>query len=442
MPNLAMAESLRDAVRSALTSNPEVKAASAEMRASAFELLRLRSEYQPVVTAFGALGAQHFNTDSSSLVSDGRKTVFSREIGVEAEIVLFDGQRRANLVYANAARVDANVFRLLDASETMALNATEVYIDAMRLVRLRDAASRNVRRHQAILTRVIDLVEGGRLPLSDQLQAQDRLTAAQLALVEVSRSARDADARYERIIGKPRQGELNVPPLHNLPSDRVSLIRAAVDNSYRVRIANIEVDRAAYERRVVESDRKPRISFNAGVTRGLDVDRTAEADTDAFVGVRMSWILHQGGRRAQSRAADERRHKAISERNVAIREVRELAESSWNSYTANQERSRILARQLRANNELVTQFESEFDAGTRSLLDVLEIERARFEVRFEKISADAGLAFSAYRLLAAQSKLADNFGAAPANTVLTPDFESRALQKPTSVFQTEIEPLR
>ncbi|MEP0503978.1 MAG: TolC family protein [Paracoccaceae bacterium] len=434
----AAAESLKNAVRNALTSNPSVLAATSEARANAYDLLKLQSEYQPTVTLYGRAGAQRLDDPSSLSAADTGDTLFAREIGLEAEVVLFDGARRANLVYSNAARVDGSIFRLLDASETLALNATEVYIDTYRHRRLLDAASRNLRRHQVIGRQVNDLVESGRLPVSDRLQIQDRIRAAQLVLIDMRRSVKDAEARYKRIIGNPPSSAMSVPGIRVKVGKLQDLLRVAVENSHRVRIANIEIDRAEYEKKVIEADRKPRVSLNAGIRRGSDLDGNRSSETDTFVGVRMNWILHQGGRNARSRAEIERKHKATSERNVAMREVRELAERTWNGHAANSERLQLLSQQFRINRNLVTQFNSEFEAGTRSLLDVLEAERASFDVEFEKVSAEASLTFSAYRLLATQSRLAQHFGVSHADGVLIPNFEDRAQQSPTSVFKTKI----
>jgi hypothetical protein len=53
----------------------------------------------------------------------------------------------------------------------------------------------------------------------------------------------------------------------------------------------------------------------------------------------------------------------MSDRNVTIREVRELAERTWNGYRANRQAARVLADQLGSSEALVGQFRSEFEAG-------------------------------------------------------------------------------
>jgi len=435
------AESLRSAVEAAVRTNPSVLAAGAEARGSAYDVLQLRSEYEPAVRLFGEVGPEYVNDPANLSAEDNQDWKISRSIGIEAEVVLFDGFRRANLLYANAARVDGNIFRLMDASETMALNATEVYIDVFRHRGLAAAAERNLERHREIGRQVAELVEGGRLPLSDRLQVEDRVRAAELALIDVRRALEDANARYTRIVGRPPSGSMSIPRVSGLPGSSEALAETAVRRSFRVRVAETELNSALYAQRIVEADRAPRVTLNAGGSYGQDTDGASGSDNDVFVGLRFNWTLYQGGRTPQSRALIEQRSKAMSERNVAIRDVRELADRTWNGYRANAQTARVLAEQLTSAEALVSQFRAEFEAGTRSLLDVLEAERVRFDVEFEKLSADASFAFSTYRLLAVESRLADHFGVAPANMPFAPDFESRALAEPRSVFRTAIPPL-
>lgn len=441
VPGVAHTETLRSAVKTAVATNPSIEAVGADTKATMYDLLSLESEFQPVVRATGEAGSQWVDDLSSLSPSENKEAKFTRQIGLEAEVVLFDGLRRANLVYANAARVDGSIFRLLDASETLALNATEVYIDVFRHLNLQSLAVRNLARHREIGNQVGDLVDGGRLPLSDKLQIDDRIRAAELALVEIRRAGRDADARYRRIVGKKRTGLVSLPAMVRIPSSVTSVIETAVARNYRVRVANTEIDRAKFEQAVTASGSQPRITLNAGAKHGKNRDGARGSEADVFFGLRLNWVLYQGGRKAERNAMAQRKSKAISERNVAIREVRELAERSWNSYVANSQRARLLNAQLQSNQEIVEQYQAEFEAGTRSLLELLEAERAKFDVQFEKASADASLAFSTYRILAAQSRLAEHFGIKASDIALAPTFQQRAKVSPTAVFKTEIAPL-
>lgn len=435
------AESLRAAVQYALTTNPSIRASQSEMRAAAFELMELRGEFLPVVTLDAESGYERIDDPSSLSVSDNDLTKPNNLIGLRAEIVLFDGFRRSNLVYANAARVDGSIFRLLDASETMALNATEAYIDVYRHRVLTEVAARNVTKHEEIGQRVTQLVEGGRLPYSDQLTIEDRIKSARLALLEVQRALRDADARYERVVGRKPTGGMSVPRAP-VPASLQALTDQAVRNSFRVRFARTQIDQSRFQSEVELSDWYPRLTLNAGVSREINRNGVSGTRTDQGIGIGLRWTLYQGGRQAERSALAELNSRAVAQQEVAVREVTELAARTWNTYRTDLEATAQLDEQLRINALIVEVYGEEFDAAKRSLLDLLEVERARFNVEFEAVGARAGLAFSTYRALAAQSLLAEHFGVPRSQITLEPQFQERAKSGPTAVFDVAIEPLK
>jgi adhesin transport system outer membrane protein len=131
----------------------------------------------------------------------------------------------------------------------------------------------------------------------------------------------------------------------------------------------------------------------------------------------------------------------MAQQTIAVREVTELAARTWNTYRTNLERTAQLEEQLRINRLIVEVYGDEFLAAKRTLLDLLEVERARFNVEFETVGAQAGLAFSTYRALATRSKLAAHFGLQRSDLALEPRFQDTARQAPTDVFDVTIEPL-
>lgn len=443
LPLAAAAESLTSAVRAAVTANPAAQAADAEVRATLFELMELRGQYEPEVTLFGEAGAQVVDNPASLSPADNGKWQETAQVGLGVEYLLYDGYRRENTVYRNATRVDAAILRQLDASETLALNAVEAYIDVVRLRGLSRLAAENIAQHREVGRQVAELVTGGRLPQSDGFLVQDRIAAARDAKINIDQQLANALARYEKVVGHAPRGAMKVPGLGQVPANLRALQNEAVRNSYRVRAADKKARESRFEGNIKEADRQPRVTLNGGVTYGLNREGNSSDRSDAFVGVRMNWTLYNGRRPAQSAAIRERVRQAELERRVAAEEVRELAARTWNGYLRNAQRSALLAEQLRANFLIVRQYREELEAAKRSLLDLLEAERTVFNVKFQKANADAALSFSKYRLLAARSRLAHHFGVGAAHRPFAPDYEARALKAPRSaVFDTVVEPLR
>lgn len=439
----AWAESLKSAVKSAVTNNPAAQAADADVRATLFEMLELKGEYQPEVSLFGELGGQIVDNPASLSASENNTFRETGQIGLAVEYTLFDGQRRENLVYRNATRLDASILRQMDATETLALNAVEAYIDVIRLRGLSHLATKNIARHQDIGAQVRDLVRGGRLPSSDGFLVDDRIAAAQDAKIGIDQSLANARARYIRVVGHAPKGKMSVPGVKSLPKNLRSFQNEAVRNSIRVRIADKVANEARFDGKIKNADRRPTVTLNAGVTHGVNRDGNSSNRSDAFVGFKMNWTLYNGRRPARDAGSKERVRQAELERRVAADEVRELSARTWNAYVKNAERSKLLNKQLRANNRIVRQYRDELAAASRSLIDLLEAERTVFNVRFQKASSDAALTFSRYRILAAQSRLAAHFGLNQSNVIFAPDYEERARRSPrAAVFNTVVEPLR
>ena len=437
----AGAETIKEAVQFALTTNPALKATEAEMRASTFELMELRGEYLPKVEVFGEAGWQRIDDPAFLPPEDNNRVGDRQQLGFNASVVIFDGFRRANLVYANAARVDGNIFRLLDASETMALNAAESYIDVVRHRALIEVAKRNVASHREIGRRVRDLVEAGRLPYSDELTIDDRISFAELALVDVQRALRDANARYQRVIGRPPGPNMRLQS-GPLPKSLDILTQKSIRNSYRVKFAQTQIDQSQFRADVELSDNMPTLTLNAGITRDINRNGLTGRRTDEYVGFGLRWTLYQGGRKEERNAFAQLTQQALSERAVAMREVVELAALSWNNYRSTAERNAMLTQQLRINRLIVGIYGEEFAAAKRTLLDLLEVERARFNVEFQKVSSDAGVAFGSYRMLAAGSELAQHFGVKNSDITFAPNFQNRVKDAPTQVFNVNIEPMK
>lgn len=434
------AEPLRDAVRHAVTTNPIVRARDANMKASAYELLQLRGEFMPRLELFADIGRQKIDDISSLSPAENDILKTRREIGLRASLVVFDGFRRSNLVYANAARVDASIFNLLDASETMALNAVESYVDVYRHQALLVVARRNIRNHIEIGEQVKDLVDAGRLPFSDELTIDDRIASAELVELEVKRSLSDAQARYERVIGRLPSGNMALTRV-TLPSNLDAFRSSALANSYRLKSAQARLDQTTYQDEIDLSDTLPQVSLEVGASTGENLNGNFNDREDEYAALNLNWTLFRGGRADERRALAQRSYEAAFERDVAARDVQELVSRAWTSLQTNDERARRLQRQLVVNRTLVQVYGEEFEAAKRSLLDLLEVERSRFNVEFEKVSSDASLAFSRYRVLATQSRLAEHFGLRPADIALEPTFQRRALASPTAVFNSVIEPL-
>ncbi|MFT6674221.1 MAG: adhesin transport system outer membrane protein [Sulfitobacter sp.] len=429
------ADSLKSAVQTALTSNPQLKAADANFRALTYDLLYSEAGFQPTVRLFGDLGSEYVDDPQGLSAADNKRAKFNSQLGVVAELTLFDGYARANRVYAAAARVDQSSFELLDASETMALMVSEQYINIARQQRLLAVAQQNLRRLQNISRQAGTLVEGGRLPASDRIQIQAGIYSAQATIADIQRRLTESLARYKRLVGKSAHANFPLPPPVRPGASMERYVAESVSNSYRVRIAGSNVEVREYEQGIAEADYAPQLTLNAGASLGNNLDGSRGSERRAFVGVGLSWQLYGGKRNARRMGLSERKNEALYQRMAVVREVEELASIAWNAFQMNMIRSEYLASEVRSYQGMVNSYNREFELATRNVLDLLVAENRLYNARFEQVNAAAILSYSGFRALAAQSKLAKYFGVKNSNRVMATQIAARQGQKPLEVIR-------
>lgn len=439
----AHAASMGEAVRLAVENHPRGHAERANVRAVASELDESRRKYSPEVEIFGDIGRQRKSNPTATAVSGAGGTLTTREIGIRANYLIFDGYERANSVYRNAARLDGAAYRLLSAAETLSLNAVEAYIDVVRHRNLVEAARQNIVRHRNILGQIRERVRGGKAPASDGIQIEERVFAAEAVLTEVEGALRDANAKYRKIVGISPGRKMYVPGVKQLPRSKAQLIERAVGNNYSIKVASKAINEFAYARDGAMGGLMPRLTLEGKASAAEDRNGTVGDETDLYVGLRLAWKVYDGGQtKSRERTLAERVGQAEYQRDVTIRDVTELAERAWNAYHNGRKRNAVLTSQLQANRRIVSSYREEYELSKRSLLDVLDAERALFNNQFQQISVASSFHFAKFRILATMSRLASHFGISSTTVAPVPDVEERVISDPKGIFNITIEPLQ
>lgn len=434
----AAAHELRKSVQVALSSNPTIKAHDAAVRTAALELLEMRGTYLPTVSVFAGLGPEYVDDPNGLSVVDNARTKTSREIGLVASLPLFDGYKRANTVFTRAAQLDRTMFEYLDASETMALLVVQAHMDIVRNQNILATANDHLNRHLDIARRVREQVSGGKLPLSDQLQVESRVETLRITISEISNELEMSRSRYRELVGTPNVPGLNAPGLPSLPPSLDALIASSVQNNFRVKQAQANVDVRRFEKFTNEAEYLPQVNLRAGASVGADLDGASGNENRSFISIDLDWKLFNGGRAERRGALLERQNEALYLRMATMREVQHIAENAWSSYQSSQRIATIAAKQVALNNDLVEQYTLEFQLDTRSLLDLLIGETELFRSRIELINAKAGATFNAYRMLAAQSRLAQYFGIDSTGEALLLAVQANESQKPFDVIDRAV----
>ncbi len=437
----AVAMSLREAVHHTVHTNPEIGAARADRRANAYSLLQSQGRLAPEIDVAADVGAQRVDRPNGLAANLNRVWRNRRQAAVTVRQILFDGWERANDIYRAAARLDASALRVMETSQLIALSAVEAYIDVRRHLELLGIARTNLTRHEEILRIVRAREEGGKAPASEVDQTIERVAAAQTAVAEVQQAWLEAVAKFHRVVALEPGNLERVGLPSQLPRSVQAAIDAARQNNPGIQAADADIDAAAYERAQSESGYLPEVSLQGTATFGSDIGGTPGRSNDLTGQVVLSWNLFNGFRTTNRyRELAERENQSRLLREARTREVSEGVERAWAVFTIGRERVVLFEQQVAENVKVVEAYKQEYELSKRSLLDLLDSERALFNSRFQLISIRAVRTFSAYQLLASMGEILRALNVdAPRETVAD---HRRQSQEPLGIFNIQIEPLR
>ncbi|WP_405052163.1 TolC family outer membrane protein [Sinorhizobium sp. 8-89] len=401
------AMTLREALQIAIESNPEIGQSVENREAIEFELRQARGLYLPSVDLEASTGARHLEDDSRRLASIENDPLYPSDVSLTVTQKLFDGGGRRAELERQAARVDSASFRVLERSETIALQIVREYFEYILQQQIVEEARRNLGAHQSIRSDISSLISGGRLTEADRQQADERLLSAKARLQEAEEALDTVKISFNRLVGQP----LTKPSLPKsvaaaLPQTLESAIGIARTNNPRIKAADADINVADAQVKAAKSNMLPEIVAEGRIRSGVDIDGSTGDTWDAQARIVAKWNLYRGGidianEQEQMRRASEQRlvfHQAH-------REVEEAVRISWERRASQYDLSRTLKAQAQANDQLVASYREQLAVGQRSLLDVLGAQNARFNANVLAKTAQYAALFAEYRLLAATGQL-------------------------------------
>jgi outer membrane protein, adhesin transport system len=388
------AKSIEEAVQTALFTNPRVTGAAAASRAAKYDVREARGGYFPSLNLTGNVGKERADIDALRATGSDRLTLTHRESSLTLTQMLFDGLGTRNEIARRAALVEAAWGRLEDTRESVAFRTTQVYLDVLRSRRLLTLGEENVASHREILGKVRRRVERGVGQKADLQQAVARLALAQSTVTRRRGDLEQAIANYERVVGelpdgllRPASTSTGIVRSGEVDSEQLmESIADATETGYAqhpaLNAAQAQVEAAKAAADGAKAAYLPRVDLELGATRdkniaGVKGDRRIE--TVFLVG---RWNLFRGGSdKARERALAERRVEAMDAAADTRRAIKEGVTVALQSKVTSEQRLIYLKQHVAASEETLRSYQSQFELGRRTLLDVLNAKNELFAAR-------------------------------------------------------------
>jgi outer membrane protein len=417
--------SLDEAIRNALTYNPELRAADDQARAADARATAARGTWLPQIgvrymvrrsdnplDAF----ADKLNTRSvdpatdftaPALNSPDPSTIHATQLSIE--LPLYTGGRRTAGIreagaYAESARLAYE--RRREATAYRALSAYRTAQAAAQGLAIANDAVEAARGHAETTAR---LVRQGRIVVSDRMTAELNLAATESAREQAANRLRLAMDDLKLVMGMPAEASIELPAWQgpapaDLPAGSADSEQRALDNRKDLQA------QAAY----LKSSRAKIVAARAAFQPQVDVvaadswyDRNAALDnkSQSIMGV-VSMNLFNGGRDWHGLTAARHDTDEAEQRLESMRQgIRNEVRAALSRLTEARARMQIAGDSVDKAREAVRLIDQRYGEGRTILIDLLMAERVLVEARNEQLSAGLNQELAVAQLGLAQGNL-------------------------------------
>lgn len=404
MPHVALAEPLKEVIRKALQTNPEVMTAVANRQVTQQEMEFAKAPQLPTLDL--RVGGGREWSDSASTRDHGL-TLTRTEQMLTARQMLYDGGATELEVARQNARLSSMESRVLDTSSSVGQRISDIYIEVIKANELYELAKKNLEVHQSYLSKMQDRVNAGAGQRADLQLAEGREALASTTLTNREAGVEDAKIRYRRMVGDlPRDVQLPdtltraIPPLLELATE------IAYANNAALKAAKADVTAAQEGRSGAMARFKPTVNLEGGVTRNRNVDGSLGPNSDASLMVVMNYNLFRGGAdEAKVQESVARLAAATETENNIRRTIEEEVGRAWVALNAARASLKYLEEHVKRTEEVLSAYQAQFDIGRRTMLDLMNAENELFQARSSLTTGRYAVLQGEYRLVAAMGGL-------------------------------------
>jgi outer membrane protein len=405
MPGTVSADTLTEAMISAVDSNPTLAAQRQRLRATRETLPQAWAEALPQISVSGAAGVSDRDSDSPFLDTDDNE---DWSASANASQLLFGSGRVLASTRAARAQIRGAVADYDQALQTLLLDVTRAYADVRQAQQVVAAREQTVSNLTRLLEYAQAQFDAGVVTRTDVAQSQARLAQARTFLVQAQGQLAASVQAYLRLVGRPPSNLQPPPRTEGLPPELEVALDTAGRNSPVLRSAVADTELADANVDSAAAQGRPRVTLEAGQSLGGDDLSSGglESSSDT-VSVRATIPLFLGGV-IRSRTRQQRALRAAASLDLAAaqRSVQEVVTNSWTGLASAQAAVESAREQVEAAELAYEGVRLEQETGLRATFEVLEQEQNLLDARLALAQAERDLVVAERQLLASVGALA------------------------------------
>lgn len=361
-PGAVGAQELVDAVRAGLAIHPEVRAVMADRERAGTEVEMARSGYHPALSL--SAGPQEFSFGD---------VVYDATVSQ----MLYDwGRVRSKVDRASAAHQQLSE-SLLVTRDDAALDIIETYFDTLLAERRLEA----VRLHLNDLDDILRMTEArgqdGYADRSEVDRANLEMTRAREQLAMEKGSLQEARNQYRVLVGTDPQNLSEPRPMSMASYLAASDLSRIITQSPLYQRSVQDTAQAEAELRETRAALLPQLNLEATALRR---EIGGQLENDSMIALRLRMDTLQGLSNFQRpTAARQRLESAQWSQDSMQRDISRKLRNLFDTEETLRWREESLRQQVDESDEVSALYREQFEVGRRDIIDLLNVQRERFE---------------------------------------------------------------
>ena len=425
---------LEESVIEAMNTNPVVQERLRNFSETQQDLEIVKSEWLPSLDYRATFG----RNNAGSLKDDVNESSYNHNVkdvsynhytnSLKLTQNIFNGFSTTHKIDYQEARILSAAYHYLENANDIAFQMVGAYLDVIRSYKLLENAKENVLINEKIYKDVQSLYDQGLTTKSEMTKIYASLSLAKSNLTVQKNNTIDKEFRLKRLLGRDIDiSDFTLPTLnYAMPESKERAIMYAISNNPSILVSNFNIKGAQALYKEKKSNFYPKID--------LEVEQVFNDVNDKLNGfdmpddrlkayVTLSWNLYKGG----AHTADIQKSKSTINKEVEIqrdlkRQTIEGLELSWSAYHMLGEQLEELYKYYEYSQETLDSYQSEYEMGRRTLLDLLSAQNDLVNSKSQIINAQMDKLFAQYRILDAMGILVETVvgGEAEYNKIVNP----------------------
>ncbi|MFN3014358.1 TolC family outer membrane protein [Vibrio coralliilyticus] len=395
-------QTLEQAVALTIASNPNVKASYNEYMSKLYDAEASSGAYLPSIDLDAGVGYEQVD-----LASGTENELTRKEATLSLTQLIWDGSATLNDMDRTAADAESVRFQLLADSQDIALEVTNIYLDATKAYEVLALSESNLAVHKEIYSDIKKRVESGIGSTADLSQVEARLAKAHGNLLAAQNNLYDVHTQFKRIVGQAPQGLIFPRADENaIPFSVDEALDLAIKNHPVIKVAQADVDSARFQYEQTKGVNYPTLSIEANQIWRDDAGGIRGSSNESSAMLRMRYNLYNGGSDSdRTESAAYQLNKAKDFRDRTFRSLEEGLRLSWSALDLTLQQKEFLADHVDSASDTVIAYEKQYKLGKRTLLDLLNTENELFEARKDYLDAKYDEQYAKYRVMNATGGL-------------------------------------